>query len=159
MNYLVIKQCISDLEVRLKKEKIPNRRVRLEALLLKRVNPEASNIELAQILNVNRVTVARWLKEYKEKGLRQYLKVNRTASRARMLLSDEQKQILYNAIENGNIKTYRQAQKMILDKFALTLDYKRVHAFICYQMKIKLVEEKNSLSTIGTATIPWAVFG
>jgi transposase len=115
-----------------------NKKIRLDTLLLKKVNPTWSNTRIATEINANRRTVERWFSLYETGGIKGLCKTQRMGSRLRKTLSEEQQNELKIAIESGKVQSYQDARVWILMQCGIAMPYKNATMFISKQMGISL---------------------
>ena len=111
---------------------------KIQALYLLKIGQVKTIKELAVTLGVNRITVQRWLREYRVEGISGFLQPKQAGGRKPIIPPEVQVQLqkLLDDPDNG-FRTYGDIQKWLLDEYNLNVSYKAVYATVRYQLKSK----------------------
>lgn len=111
---------------------------KIQGLYLLKIGQVKTVKELAVTLGVNRITVQRWLRQYRTDGLSGLLKAKQGGGR-KPAIPPEVQGSLEKQLEdpNNNFKTYGDIQKWLLEEYNLNVSYKAVYSTVRYNLKGK----------------------
>ncbi|MDJ0553151.1 MAG: helix-turn-helix domain-containing protein [Microcoleaceae cyanobacterium MO_207.B10] len=136
---LEIAETVSELKALLNDQKTASGFQKIQALYLFKIGQVTTVKELALTLGVNRITVQRWLKQYRSQGLSGLLQVKQSGGRKPAIPPDVrvglQKRL--NDPHNG-FKSYGEIQQWLQEEYNINASYKAVYATVRYQLKGKL---------------------
>ena len=114
---------------------------KIQALYLLKIGQVGTVIELAVILAVNRITVQRWLKQYRREGIEGLLQVKQNGGRKPAIPAEARAQLekRLNDPENG-FQSYGEIQTWLQEECNINASYKAVYATVRYQLKSKLIK-------------------
>ena len=97
--------------------------------------------ELAITLGVNRITVQRWLRQYRREGLLGLLQVKQSGGRKPAISAEVRDQLekRLNDPDNG-FQSYGEIQTWLQEEYNINASYKAVYATVRYHLKSKLVK-------------------
>ncbi len=134
-----ITETVSELKALLNNQKTASGFQKIQALYLFKISQVATVKELAVTLGVNRITVQRWLRQYRQDGLSGLLQVKQSGGRKPAIpveVRDGLERRL-NDPDNG-FKSYGEIQKWLQEEYNIDASYKAVYATVRYQLKGKL---------------------
>ena len=138
--HLEIKETSNQLQEILNQQKTTRSYRKIQALYLLKTGKIKTVKELALPLGVHRVTVQKWFKEYRERGLESLL-VARKKSGGPQRISKVARSGLKERLkeeENNGFKSYIAIQEWLGAEYGEELDYKTVHGLVRYRLKAKL---------------------
>lgn len=136
---LEITETAEELKTLLTEQKTASGFQKIQALYLFKIAQVKTVKELALTLGVNRITVQRWLKKYRDQGILGLLQGKQGCGRKPMISPEilaELKQCLSKS-EHG-FKTYAEIQNWLKKKYDLEVSYKVVYATIRYQLHLTI---------------------
>ena len=101
--------------------------------------------ELAEHLSIDVSTLNRWLKLYRESGIKQMCQATRRNKPSKLISSEIHKwleQLLYN--ESNHVGGYKHLQKLIAEKFGKTIPYYGLYFYIRKKFKAKFKTPRKS---------------
>jgi transposase len=133
-----IYESADELKQRLTRERQPAKHQRLHALYLLASGQARFRSEIAQILGVDRNTIARWLDQYAEGGLVTLLQIYVPAGKRKPLTADQLAQLQQRLATPLGFGSYDEARQWIADTFGVTLSYNATHKLLRYKLGAKL---------------------
>ncbi|MDY6805301.1 MAG: helix-turn-helix domain-containing protein [Cyanobacteriota bacterium] len=116
---------------------------KIQALYLLKIAQVKTVKELAVTLGVNRITVQRWLKQYRADGIPGLLKAKQGGGRKPAIPPEVQESLQKQLDDpNNSFNTYGDIQKWLLDEYNLNVSYKAVYSTVRYNLKGKPKKKK-----------------
>ncbi len=136
-----ITETILELKTLLNHQKTASGFQKIQALYLFKIGQVATVKELAVTLGVNRITVQRWLRQYRQEGLSALLEVKQNGGRKPAIPAEARDRLekRLNDPHNG-FKSYGEIQTWLQDEYNVNASYKAVYATVRYQLKSKLTK-------------------
>ncbi len=136
----VVTEDLSDLRQRLRATRDPERKRRLHALVLLVAGEATTRKAIAERLDVDRQTVARWLDRYRDGGLGHMLTPSKRGARPGQRIVPEPvldalRERLDDPVGFGG---FHKVQLWLHDEFGLDVPYKSVYTLVRYRLKAKL---------------------
>ncbi|MGB3511534.1 MAG: helix-turn-helix domain-containing protein [Microcoleaceae cyanobacterium] len=136
---LEITETVAQLKALLNDQKTASGFQKIQTLYLFKIGQVTTVKELAVTLGVNRITVQRWLRQYRSQGLAGLLEVKQSGGRKPAIPPDARAglQKRLNDPDNG-FKSYGEIQEWLQEEYNINASYKAVYATVRYQLKGKL---------------------
>ena len=136
-----ITETVPELKTLLNHQKTVSGFQKIQALYLFKIRQVSTVKELAITLGVNRITVQRWLKQYRREGLLGLLQVKQSGGRKPAIPAEARDKLekRLNDPENG-FQSYGEIQTWLQEEYNINASYKAVYATVRYQLKSKLVK-------------------
>ena len=136
-----ITETVPELKTLLNHQKTVTGFQKIQALYLFKIRQVSTVKELAITLGVNRITVQRWLKQYRREGLLGLLQVKQSGGRKPAIPAEARDKLekRLNDPENG-FQSYGEIQTWLQEEYNINASYKAVYATVRYQLKSKLVK-------------------
>ncbi|NEQ39060.1 MAG: helix-turn-helix domain-containing protein [Okeania sp. SIO3I5] len=136
-----ILETVPELKTLLNHQKTVNGFQKIQALYLFKIGQVVTVKDLAVTLGVNRITVQRWLRQYRKEGLRGLLQVKQSGGRKPAISAEARDKLekLLNDPDNG-FQSYGEIQKWLQEEYNINASYKAVYATVRYQLKSKLIK-------------------
>ena len=136
---LTIKENLSTLKLRHKKEKNYKKKLRLLSLILTKEKKFSRRVDLALYLGVNIDTLNKWTKKYKELGLEELLSLKSGGKRRESIPKSIHKEIEAKLNDsNAPLQGYTDAVSWIEQEFGYQIKYHTVRAFMIRNFGSKL---------------------
>ncbi|MCH2047435.1 MAG: helix-turn-helix domain-containing protein [Trichodesmium sp. ALOHA_ZT_67] len=137
-----ITETVPELKTLLNHQKTVSGFQKIQALYLFKIGQVATVKELAITLGVNRITVQRWLRQYRKEGLPGLLHVKQNGGRKPAIPEEARYQLekRLNDPDNG-FESYGEIQTWLQKEYNINASYKAVYATVKYQLKTKLVKK------------------
>ena len=137
-----ITETVPELKTLLNHQKTVSGFQKIQALYLFKIGQVATVKELAITLGVNRITVQRWLRQYRKEGLPGLLHVKQNGGRKPAIPEEARYQLekRLNDPDNG-FERYGEIQTWLQKEYNINASYKAVYATVKYQLKTKLVKK------------------
>ncbi|MBI3949161.1 MAG: helix-turn-helix domain-containing protein [Acidobacteria bacterium] len=126
-----------ELQERLRREKIPHRKIKLHMLVLLKSGKASDRQTVAEQLAVHRNTVGRWLFQYEEGGIKALLEI-RTPRRRRgqRTLPPEVVQALRQRLQDpAGFGSYGELQNWLRQIHGQEVKYKTLYRIVRYELK------------------------
>ncbi|MDJ0715788.1 MAG: helix-turn-helix domain-containing protein [Prochloraceae cyanobacterium] len=138
----VLKINITESEETLKKllidQKIGKKKERIQILYLIKTHQAETVGHLAAVTGRHRVTISRWLSQYREGGLDRLLEIGKSPGRT-PLISEEVKEKLNQELSDPEgFDSYKEIQQWLRSVHDVEASYYTVHKTVRYQLKSKL---------------------
>jgi len=134
-----IEDTATELKIIMSQQRTVTNRQKIQALYLLKSGSSQSITEVAELLGVHRITVQRWLKQYKDGGLSSLLKLRRSTGRPRVIPSEVIAGISTKISEEScEFKSYKEIAKWVEDNYQVSVKYQTLHKQLYYRMKAKL---------------------
>ncbi len=136
---LEITETVEELKTLLAQQKTASGFQKVQAIYLLKIAQVKTVKELALTLGVNRITVQRWLKTYREQGISALLKGKHCCGR-KPIISPEILADLKQCLSQSDhgFKTYCEIQNWLKQKYDLEVSYKVVYGTIRYQLNLRI---------------------
>ncbi|MDE5091016.1 MAG: helix-turn-helix domain-containing protein [Trichodesmium sp. St18_bin3_1_1] len=137
-----ITETVPELKTLLNHQKTVSGFQKIQALYLFKIGQVATVKELAITLGVNRITVQRWLRQYRKEGISGLLHVKQNGGRKPAIPEEARYQLekRLNDPDNG-FESYGEIQIWLQKEYNINASYKAVYATVKYQLKTKLVKK------------------
>ncbi|PLZ99156.1 hypothetical protein CEN50_08490 [Fischerella thermalis CCMEE 5268] len=93
---------------------------------------------LAVVLGRSRITVHRWLEQYRRSGLNSLLVQKKSPGRPKIIPEDVRSHIKEELKDPQGFKSYEEVQRWLLASEGIKASYKVVHEVVRYKLKAKL---------------------
>jgi transposase len=136
----VITEDLQGLNQRLRKERDPERKRRLQMLALFKSDSPPTRKQVAEHLAVSRNTIARWLSWYESGGIDRLL-TNQQAGRKpgqRLLPQPVLSAVERRLNDHRGFGSYLEVQQWLASEFGLEVNYKSLHGLLRYRLQAKL---------------------
>jgi transposase len=142
---ITIKESLSTLKLRHKKEKSHKKKLRILSLILTKENRFSRRVDLAEYLGVNIDTLNKWTNKYKELGLEKLLTINSGGKRREAVPKSIHKEIEKKLNDlNAPLQGYTDAVSWIQQEFGYQIKYHTVRAFMIRNFGSKLKTPRKS---------------
>lgn len=134
-----ITETLDELQSRLKRERNPSLRPRVQLLVLIQSAEVKSRGAAARHLAVHRNTVGRWLAAYEQGGLSALLSPGQSGGqRGQRSLAPQVWQALRDRLQDSGFASYTEAQDWLKDEWGQSVPYSTLHGWIRYRLNAKL---------------------
>ena len=138
VTHIEIQESAAELADRLQAETHPKLKERLQVLYLLAL-PEAMSISaIARVVGKHRATLQRWLSDYQEQGLEQWLKMQAVKGRPRVVPDWAIERLKRRLAEPAGFKSYGAVQRWLSDSLGIEAEYATVYHLVRYRLKAKL---------------------
>lgn len=127
-----------ELEKTLKNTRTASSKERLQMLYLLKSKQVWSRQELAQVIGRDNATITRWMRKYKDEGLRGLLKVKQAPGKTPLVRGKNLERLKQRLQEPRGFNSYGEIQEWIARELGVKLAYKSVYQLVRYQLKAKL---------------------
>jgi transposase len=127
-----------ELQTLLKKQHSASLKERILALYLLQTKQVETVQHLAVILGRGRITVQRWLRQYREGGLNTLLEVKTSTGRKPIINSAVRERLVQELSTPQGFSSYGEIQTWLQAVMGVEASYKVVHDTVRYQLKAKL---------------------
>lgn len=150
-----IQEPLEELEARLRKERVPELRLRLHLLVLLASGAARSRSQAAVHLALHRNTVARHLDRYEEGGLDALLRLNPGGAPAgQRSVPESAMQALQHGLSTEGFDGYVDVQRWLAQEHQVELPYSTVHGLLRYGLRAKLKRARPSHAKKTFRTLP-----
>ena len=111
---------------------------KLQALYWLKTKKLSSITQAANLLGRHRVTVQRWLNEYKKQGIQGILKRKKSPGRPREIPAHVVTKLIEELKDEQGFSSYQEVQKWLKVCWDLDVKYRTVHELVRYKLKGKL---------------------
>ena len=140
-----ITEALETLQDRLRRERDPNRKVRLHLLVLLKAEQVTSRGQAATYLAVHRNTVGTWLRRYRDGGLETLLTYKEAgAPSGQTSLPPAVFAQLQARLATSGFASYVELQQWLRGDFGLEVPYPTLHGIVRYQLQAKLKRPRPS---------------
>lgn len=133
-----IAQSQERLEKDLKQVRKASSKERLQMLYLVKSGQVSSRQELAKLIGRDKATITRWLRKYKEQGLKSLLEVKSAPGRVGIVRGLALERLKQRLQEVEGFHSYGQIQQWIQKELGLVIAYKTVYQLVRYELGAKL---------------------
>lgn len=126
------------LKTLLAQQKTATGKERVQALYLLKTAQVETVQHLAVVLGRNRVTVQRWLRQYRNQGLTGLLSVKRSPGRRQIIPNGAVERLKQELKEPEGFQSYGEVQTWLEAELGIKASYKVVHATVRYKLQAKL---------------------
>ena len=135
-----ITETVPELKTLLNHQKTVSGFQKIQALYLFKIGQVVTVKELAITLGVNRITVQRWLRQYRREGLLGLLKVKQSGGRKPVISAEARDKLEKRLSDPDNgFQSYGEIQTWLQEEYNINASYKAVYATVRYHLKSKLV--------------------
>jgi transposase len=127
-----------ELQALLKKQHSASSKERILALYLLQSKQVETVQHLAVLLGRGRITVQRWLRQYREGGLKTLLEVKTSTGRKPIINSVVREKLVQELSAPQGFSSYGEIQTWLQAVMGVEASYKVVHDTVRYQLKAKL---------------------
>ena len=130
---------VEELKIILSEQRTIINRQKIQALYWLKAGYSPSLTDVAERLGVQRITVNKWLKQYRVGGLPELLKIGKSTGRPRVIPKAIIAE-LFNKLseESCEFKSYKEIGKWVKYKYQISVKYQTLHKQVHYRMKAKL---------------------
>ena len=122
----------------LKQQKTAFALERIQALYLLKTQQVETVQHLAGVMGRSRVTVQRWLRRYRERGLNGLLEHHWSTGRPKMIPQKTRERLKLELLDPKGFESYAEVQTWLKASEGIDASYKVVHDTVRYQLKAKL---------------------
>ena len=127
----------SNLKTLLSQQKSATGKERVQALYLLKTKQIETVQHLAVVLGRNRITVQRWLRQYRSRGLTGLLQVKKRPGRSPSIPSWAVERLRQELLDPEGFSSYGEVKTWLEAVLGIKASYKVVHATVRYQLKAK----------------------
>lgn len=127
-----------ELQTLLKKQHSASLKERILALYLLQTKQVETVQHLAVLLGRGRITVQRWLRQYREGGLKTLLEVKTSTGRKPIINSTVREKLVQELSDPQGFSSYGEIKTWLQAVMGVEASYKVVHDTVRYQLKAKL---------------------
>ncbi len=127
-----------ELKTLLQKQHSASIKERILALYLLQTKQVETVQHLAALLGRGRITVQRWLRQYREGGLNTLLEVKTSTGRKPIINSTVREKLIQELSDPQGFSSYGEIQTWLQAVMGVEASYKVVHDTVRYQLKAKL---------------------
>ena len=135
---LDITETVDELKTLLGQQKTAFGKERVQALYLLKLKKVKTIQELAQNLGRDRTTVQRWLRRYRQGGVRELLKLQQSWGRKPEIPQWAQRALNKRLHEREGFDSYGEIQDWLERTLGVSVSYKVVHRTVHYKLRGKL---------------------
>ena len=133
-----ISESREELEKALKQVTIASSKERLQMLYLLKSGQVASRQGLAELIGRDEATITRWLRKYKDGGLKGLLEVKSAPGRVAIVSGSALERLKQRLQEPQGFQSYGQIHQWVVTELGLDIAYKTVYELVRYRLKAKL---------------------
>lgn len=126
------------LKALLGQQKTASGKERVQALYLLKTRQVETVQSLAVGLGRDRVTVQRWLRQYRQGGLKELLTVGKSKGRPKVIPDWAIKRLQQELCDPEGFDSYKEVQMWLEAVLGIEANYHVVHKLVRYQLKAKL---------------------
>lgn len=126
------------LKALLGQQKTASGKERVQALYLLKTRQVETVQGLAVCLGRDRVTVQRWLRQYRQGGLKELLTVGKSKGRPKVIPDWAIKRLQQELCDPEGFDSYKEVQTWLQAVLGIEANYHVVHKLVRYQLKAKL---------------------
>ena len=126
------------LEKDLKQVRTASSKERLQMLYLLKSEQVSSRQELAKLLGRDQATITRWLRKYKDDGLKSLLEVKSAPGKVGIVRGLALERLKQRLQDVEGFRSYGQIQQWIQKELGLVIAYKTVYQLVRYGLGAKL---------------------
>jgi transposase len=126
------------LKALLGQQKTASGKERVQALYLLKTRQIETVQGLAVCLGRDRVTVQRWLRQYRQGGLKELLTVGKSKGRPKVIPDWAIKRLQQELCDPEGFDSYKEVQMWLEAVLGIEANYHVVHKLVRYQLKAKL---------------------
>lgn len=138
----VLKIEITESEENLKKllinQKLGKKKERIQILYLIKTHQAETVGHLATLIGRHRVTISRWLRQYREGGLARLLKIGKSPGRTPLISEEVKEKLNQELLDPEGFDSYQEIQQWLWSVHDVEASYWTVHKTVRYQLKSKL---------------------
>ena len=133
-----ITESSATLKTLLSQQKTATGKERVQALYLLKTGQVETVQHLAVVLGRNRVTVQRWLSQYRKQGLTNLLSVRKSSGRPQIIPKWAIERLRQELKDPEGFQSYGEVQIWLLAELGIKASYKVVQKTVRYQLQAKL---------------------
>ncbi|MDV2994418.1 MAG: IS630 family transposase ISMae27 [Chroococcidiopsis sp. SAG 2025] len=143
---LKINESAETLLTLLKQQKSASGKERVQALYLLKTKQVETVQHLAVVLGRNRVTVQRWLSQYRRGGLNQLLEVGKSTGRTPLIPAEAVERLKQELSEPEGFSSYQEVKLWLAAELGIRVKYDVVHNLVHDKLKadLKVARSKSS---------------
>lgn len=131
---LEIQESEADLKQLLREQKVAFAKERVQLLYLLKTSQAKTVQQAAQMLGRNRVTVQEWLQRYRQGGLEQLLRHNKSSGRPRSIPKWAEKALEKRLQQPQGFESYGAICQWLETNLGMQAPYKTVHQLVHYRL-------------------------
>ena len=135
---LIIHETQEELEKRLKAQTSASSKERLQMLYWLKLGFVKSRKELGDLLARNEATITRWLRTYKQGGLRALLEVKHAPGKETVVSAEAIAKLQQRLQQPQGFHSYGEVQQWLEQECEVQAAYKTVHKLVRYKLQAKL---------------------
>ncbi len=128
----------TELKRLLSKENDSKIRDKIHVLLWLKTRKFYTITQIANVLSCHRITVQRWLLQYKKEGIQGILSRKKSSGRPKIIPADVVDKLEEELNDELGFSNYYEVQKWLKVFFDLDVKYRTVHELVRYRLKGKL---------------------
>lgn len=122
----------------LTKQTSPLKKEQLQALYWLKSKKVETVEHIASLLGRHRVTVQRWLRQYRQLGLAGLLQEKKSPGRPRVIPGGVVEQLKFELTDPQGFSSYGEVQTWLRAEYGIEAAYRTVHQLVRYQLQAKL---------------------
>jgi transposase len=157
---LEIEESLVTLKDRMKRAKTASDKERIQMLYLLKSGKAQTVTEASELIGRNRVTVQKWMRSYREGGIKGILAHKHGQGRKSKLPPWAEKSLDQKLHEEEGFRSYGEIQEWLEQKLGIIASYKLVHGWVKYRLKASLkvprpLSEKQSRAQVKAYKKTW----
>jgi transposase len=133
-----ISETVDELKELLKSTKNQEVTERIQALYWLKSEQVKTTEAIASLVGKHRITVSRWLSNYRTKGIAALLKKGKSSGRRKKLNSSVEASLKQELEDNEGFSSYKEVQTWLLAVHDIEMSYTGVHQIVRYHLGAKL---------------------
>lgn len=150
-----IHESVETLKARCAAESHARKQQRIYMLYLLQAQHAKTMKEVAEHLQVHRVTIGYWLRVYEQTGLEGLLGINPSPGRPLSLSQPVLEQLRIYLDIPGYFKSYKDIHTWLCETFHVDISYKAVHKIVRYGLKAQLKTSNQASVASERESSPW----
>lgn len=141
------------LKALLTKQTSPLKKEQLQALYWLKSKKVETVEHIASLLGRHRVTVQRWLRQYRQGGLAELLQEKKSSGRPRVIPLDVVERLKLELQDPQGFSSYGEVQTWLRADCGIEVAYRTVHQLVRYQLQAKLKVPRPTSIKLSVAAI------